>query len=69
MMYFVHSYYVDTQSNKLILTKTSYDDFVFCSSVSMNNIYAFQFHPEKSGQTGLEIYKNFKDIIISNAQN
>ena len=62
-MYFVHSYYVEPFYKEIILTTTTYNNFNFCSAVSFENIYACQFHPEKSGQKGLEIYKNFKENI------
>ncbi len=62
-MYFVHSYYVDPRDKKIILTKTNYKKFIFCSSVEYNNIIAFQFHPEKSGEKGLNIFKNLKKKI------
>ena len=34
-----------------------------CSSISEKNIHATQFHPEKSGKVGLEIYKNFLNLV------
>ncbi len=56
--YFVHSYYVDPLDNNIILTKTNYGiDYV--SSIAMDNIVAFQFHPEKSHNSGLKIIENF----------
>lgn len=58
-MYFVHSYYVNPFLNSCILSKTNYDGKSFCSSVIKNNIFATQFHPEKSGANGLLIYKNW----------
>ena len=42
-MYFVHSYYVDPKDKNIVLTKTNYQDFIFCSSVEYKNIIAFQF--------------------------
>ena len=59
-MYFVHSYYVEPDDNKIILSKTTYGDIEYCSSVKQNNIFACQFHPEKSGEVGINIYKNLK---------
>lgn len=58
-MYFVHSYYVKPENNLNILTNTNYDGIEFCSSVLSENIFATQFHPEKSGIEGLSIYKNW----------
>ncbi len=58
-MYFVHSYYVQPNSDSVILSTTRYGGHNYCSSVIKNNIFACQFHPEKSGMYGLEIYRNF----------
>lgn len=59
LMYFVHSYYAEP-SNKLDVLSTSiYNGFEFCSSINKNNVFGFQFHPEKSGEEGLTLYKNF----------
>jgi glutamine amidotransferase len=56
--YFVHSYYCEPQNTADILTETDYG-IKFASSVSQNNLFAMQFHPEKSGEIGLEMLKNF----------
>mgnify|MGYP003706905315 FL=1 len=61
--YFTHSYYVVPSENNIISSTSDYLDFKYCSSVSEKNIYATQFHPEKSGKVGLEIYKNFLDLV------
>lgn len=58
-MYFIHSYYVEPQDKNNILTQTNYDGFEFCSSVNYQNIFATQFHPEKSSDKGISIYKNW----------
>jgi len=58
-MYFIHSYYVEPQDKNNILTQTNYDGVEFCSSVNYQNIFATQFHPEKSSDKGLSIYKNW----------
>jgi glutamine amidotransferase len=57
--YFVHSYFVEPDNLKHVFTQTSYATFYFCSSVLVDNIFACQFHPEKSGTRGLRILKNF----------
>lgn len=62
MMYFVHSYYAKPSNENVILSTSIYNKFEFCSSVQKGNIYGFQFHPEKSGEEGLSIYKNFLKI-------
>jgi imidazole glycerol-phosphate synthase subunit HisH len=59
-MYFVHSYYVEPEDEHVILTTTTYGNQEYCSSVQHNNIFASQFHPEKSGEIGLKIYQQLK---------
>ena len=58
-MYFVHSFVAQPKDSNNILSTTEYSNYNFCSSVKKNNIYGCQFHPEKSGKTGLKIIKNF----------
>jgi len=58
-MYFVHSYFVEPANKEVILTETNYAGLTFCSSVYHKNIFATQFHPEKSGEKGISIYKNW----------
>jgi len=57
-MYFVHSYYAKPEDKKVILTTTNYG-IDFASGVCRDNVYAFQFHPEKSQALGLKILRNF----------
>jgi imidazole glycerol-phosphate synthase subunit HisH len=61
--YFVHSYYCSPDNPYDVLCETDYDDFQFCSGILHNNIMAFQFHPERSGETGKKIFSNFKERI------
>jgi len=61
-MYFIHSYYAEPADDSLILTNTNYDGIEFCSSVKQNNIFATQFHPEKSANKGISIYENWAKI-------
>lgn len=56
--YFVHSYYVAPDDTAVIATTTSYG-IEFTSSIQKDNIFACQFHPEKSQQVGLQLLKNF----------
>jgi glutamine amidotransferase/cyclase len=56
--YFVHSYHVVPEDEADILTTTDYD-ISFASSIQRGNVIASQFHPEKSGEAGLRILKNF----------
>ncbi len=57
--YFVHSYFLpDDQSGGVCAATTEYGQR-FCSAVSSGNIFATQFHPEKSADAGLRLYRNF----------
>jgi glutamine amidotransferase len=56
--YFVHSYYVVPQRKEDIAGSTEYGNW-FTSAVARDNIFATQFHPEKSAEYGLKLYKNF----------
>ena len=56
--YFVHSYYVHAQDPAHIAGETEYG-VVFTSAVARDNIFATQFHPEKSAAMGLQLYRNF----------
>lgn len=62
-MFFVHSYYCKPIDNEIVLTETNYLGFSFCSSVQKSNIFGFQFHPEKSGENGLNFYYNIKELV------
>jgi glutamine amidotransferase len=62
--YFVHSYYVVPEDKEIIAGKTDYGiDFV--SMIWKDNVFATQFHPEKSQQLGIKILKGFKDFVAS----
>lgn len=56
--YFVHSYYVVPEDREVIATTTSYG-IDFTSSIQKENIFACQFHPEKSQRVGLQLLSNF----------
>lgn len=56
--YFLHSYHFVCNEDADILAKTNYGNTV-TSAVTKNNIYATQFHPEKSHSNGIQIFKNF----------
>ena len=60
--YFVHSYHFKTDED--IVTSTTNYGFDFVSSVNKDNIYAFQFHPEKSQTLGLKILENFVNLKL-----
>jgi glutamine amidotransferase len=58
-MYFVHSFYVKPADVDVVLSVSQYGHTEFCSSLCVGNIFACQFHPERSGPQGLRIYRNF----------
>ncbi|MDD5258670.1 MAG: imidazole glycerol phosphate synthase subunit HisH [bacterium] len=60
-VYFVHSYYVKPKDKNIIATTTNYG-FEFCSSIAEGNLFACQFHPEKSQKVGLKILQNFVNM-------
>lgn len=62
-MYFVHSYVVQPADPGTHLSRSSYGDFEFCSSVQYRSVTACQFHPERSGPQGLRIYRNLADRV------
>ena len=57
-VYFVHSYYVEPKDADVVSTTTEYG-VSFVSSVAKDNIFASQFHPEKSQTVGLQLFRNF----------
>jgi len=59
--YFVHSYYVVPRDPSVIATETEYPG-PFCSMVWQGNLFATQFHPEKSQADGLRLLKNFAEL-------
>lgn len=65
-MYFVHSYYVLPKDVKTVLAETDYEGTEYASAVLKNNIFAVQFHPEKSAAKGLTIYKRFAEALSNN---
>jgi len=60
--YFVHSYYPKPLNESVVAAETSYG-VDFASVLDTGNIYATQFHPEKSGKAGMRILANFSDLI------
>lgn len=61
--YFTHSFYCKPKNKNEIHTETKYDNLIFCSSIIKENIIGTQFHPEKSGEAGLVIFKRLKEIL------
>jgi glutamine amidotransferase len=62
-MYFVHSYFVKPDDEGILLSTTEYSGTTFCSSIVTDNVFACQFHPEKSGHVGINIFKNWYESI------
>ncbi len=60
--YFVHSYYVAPTDAAVVATETDYAR-PFCSSIWRENMFAVQFHPEKSQAAGLRVLKNFAELV------
>ena len=60
-VYFVHSYYLKTRDEQIVKATTEYGVTIH-ASVEQDNIFACQFHPEKSSDTGLKILKNFVEL-------
>lgn len=64
--YFVHSYYADPQDSAIVAGWTEYG-IRFCSVATRGNLVATQFHPEKSGTVGLQVYANFVREVVGAA--
>jgi imidazole glycerol-phosphate synthase subunit HisH len=63
--YFVHGYYPDPEDGSLVIGRTEYG-VTFASAIARDNLVATQFHPEKSGEAGLRLYKNFLSRYCAN---
>ncbi len=60
-VYFVHSYYLKATDENIVAASTEYSTHIH-AAVESSNIYACQFHPEKSSDVGLRILKNFAEL-------
>ncbi len=60
-VYFVHSYYLKAGEENIVTATTEYNTLIH-ASVEKGNVFACQFHPEKSSETGLKILRNFIEI-------
>lgn len=60
-VYFVHSYYLEAKDPSIVKATTEYSTLIH-ASVEKDNVFACQFHPEKSSTVGLKILKNFTQI-------
>lgn len=61
-VYFVHSYYLRAEEESIVTAATDYGTLIH-ASVEKNNIFACQFHPEKSSGVGMQILRNFVSIV------
>ncbi|MFC7140835.1 imidazole glycerol phosphate synthase subunit HisH [Halosimplex aquaticum] len=63
--YFVHSYYAEPDDADAVVATTDYGtDFASIVANERGNVFGTQFHPEKSGETGLRILRNFVDVCV-----
>lgn len=62
-MYFVHSYFVTPDRSEDAQSVTTYGGMEYCSSIRRQNLFATQFHPEKSAHQGLSIYRKWAEAI------
>ena len=61
-VYFVHSYYLQAKEPEIVMAATEYGTYIH-ASVEKGNVFACQFHPEKSSSVGLKILQNFIDVV------
>lgn len=59
--YFVHSYHAEPAED--VVAATTEYGIEMTAAIEADNVYATQFHPEKSGEAGLDILRNFREII------
>lgn len=62
-VYFVHSFFPKPADQAIVATRTDYGES-FASAIWRDNVFATQFHPEKSQDTGLQLLKNFADLVV-----
>jgi glutamine amidotransferase len=60
-VYFLHSYYCDPDDKHVVTARSNYG-ISYCAGLQKGNVFATQFHPEKSGEVGLQILKNFAKL-------
>lgn len=66
-MYFVHSYYALPERDEVVLATTEYGGRVYCSAILQDNVFATQFHPEKSAGKGIAIYRAWAQSLSGEA--
>lgn len=64
-VYFVHSYHVVPRDEEVIATRTQHGSQSFVSIIARDNLFATQFHPEKSQSVGLNLLRNFANLSVS----
>lgn len=64
-MYFGHSYHVIPDDPALVVAMTEYGGIRFCSALQQRNIFACQGHPERSGEQGLQVYRNLSGRLAA----
>lgn len=63
-VYYVHSYYANVKNKENLIATSRYGDIDIPGLVRNKNVFGAQFHPEKSGDIGLKILKNFKEAVL-----
>jgi imidazole glycerol-phosphate synthase subunit HisH len=66
-MYFVHSFYVEPADDTIVLSRTRYEEIDYCSAIKLGSVFACQFHPERSADVGIRLYRNFAGFIEKSA--
>jgi len=64
-MHFVHSYYAIPEDPETTLSFSHYEGIKYTSAIQKRNITGFQYHPEKSGESGIIVYQNWANYIIN----
>lgn len=62
-MYFVHSYYCEPNDREVVASVSRYGHLEYCSTLSKDNLFGCQYHPERSGPAGLAIYRNLAKVM------
>lgn len=67
-MYFVHSFHVRPNDDGIVASRTRYGPNDIVSAIRRGNLFGCQFHPERSGPLGLQIYQNFRRSVDQSAR-
>ena len=60
--YYIHSYFPEPSSPECVIAETTYGDQKFAAAIEHGHLFACQFHPEKSQETGLQLIRNFLEM-------